>query len=83
MISPNPSDGVYNIKINKTGSYNISVYNSIGDIILVENDINKNATVDLSSQPVGICYIKVSEGNNNLKHFKLIKRWDIIKSYQF
>ena len=74
LISPNPSDGVYNIKINKTGSYNISVYNSIGDIILVENDINKNATVDLSSQPVGIYYIKVSEGNNNLKHFKLIKR---------
>ncbi len=73
LISPNPSDGIYYIKVNKTGLYNISVYNSIGDIILVENEINKNTDMDLSNQPAGIYYVKVSEGNN-IKHFKLIKR---------
>ena len=47
------------------------VYNAIGNIILYEYD-KTNISVDLSNQPTGIYYLKVST-NGTSKYLKLIR----------
>ena len=47
-VYPNPSDGKVEITMETEGNLNVKVYNQIGKL-LFDNDINKDATSDLSA----------------------------------
>jgi len=75
LISPNPSDGIFNIIFTGQNNSNITnelfLYNSLGNLILNETNVT-NKSIDLSNQPKGVYYLKVSSNNTN-KYFKLIR----------
>ena len=62
-IYPNPSTGIFNIKLPETNSRNtvISVFNSIGQKLSLTPFSNRNEviTIDLQNQAVGIYFIQV------------------------
>ena len=62
-IYPNPSNGLFNIKLENTNS-TINIYNINGQLIVTQETNNSNTTIDLSSQAKGVYFIKItSEGN--------------------
>ena len=64
---PNPTSG--KIFIREKGE--ITVYNSLGEIVLSENITEANE-IDLSNQPKGVYYVKLSDSNLKTKTGKLI-----------
>jgi Secretion system C-terminal sorting domain len=64
-ISPNPSNGVLNLKTlsNNFENSNIEIYNTIGSLIY-KTDLKQNSTdIDISSEAKGIYFIKISNDN--------------------
>lgn len=69
-IYPNPSQGIVYINFEKLVS-NIGavyIYNSMGEIVNALYNIspNQNYSLDMTLQPKGIYYIKISDGYNEL-----------------
>ncbi len=66
MIYPNPSDGRITVEIPNTdqgsSEISISVYNSTGNTLLLENTSESIFNIDLSEFPKGLYYIKVVNG---------------------
>ncbi len=65
MIFPNPNNGLFTLKLNITSDkfVNLSIYNSLNEIVLVENNIelvkNYSRKIDLSNLSNGIYYIHI------------------------
>jgi photosystem II stability/assembly factor-like uncharacterized protein len=64
IISPNPSTGLFNIALNIDESY--SVFNLTGKIVLT----SRTKTIDLSNQPSGLYFLRVSSDNGVIKLLK-------------
>lgn len=64
---PNPSSGVFHVKAKQNTSFELTVFNSIGQQVLIKN-IYGQGSFDLSSFPSGLYYAKL-EGLT----FKLMK----------
>ncbi len=60
-IYPNPSAGVFSIRLTGTADFNVTVTGLLGQLILQQKN---NYTVDLSNQPAGIYYIKITNSLN-------------------
>ncbi len=62
-ITPNPSTGIFTIQMNNEQlsivNYQLSIYNPLGQIIYQSSIINNQSSIDLSSQPSGIYFVKV------------------------
>ncbi len=79
-ISPNPSNGIYNMiyryKSNsgKNPNYNVTVYNSIGQIIYSKNGIEMNyrEVIDLTNFASGMYTVKINTNGKN-EYIKLVK----------
>jgi uncharacterized protein (TIGR02145 family) len=67
-VYPNPSNGIYQLE----GEGVVSVYNSLGEIVLTEA-INGKAQIDIASQPKGIYFLQFEE-NNGIQTSKLVKQ---------
>ena len=61
-ILPNPSSGVFNIKLNEAAPVNCEVYDIHGVCILKIKKGSENFAIDLSAFPKGIYYLKITEG---------------------
>lgn len=75
-VSPNPSNGVYNVRINKfSGKVTMQVVDINGRVVLSQTDadFNNEATIDLSAFQSGIYILKVNANNLNYTE-KLIKK---------
>jgi len=69
-ISPNPTNGLFSIK----GHYPwncISVYNTLGELIIKQSTIHSELNIDLTKFPSGVYFITIEEAE--IKSFKLVK----------
>jgi hypothetical protein len=72
-IYPNPSQGKINIEfpdIEQIGYY--EVYNTLGQKIYVENNVQPVEVIDLTSGIEGLCVIKIVKADNNIEMHKVI-----------
>lgn len=76
-VYPNPTKGAVNfdVKMSAGSSYTVSVYNTIGEVVLNESTASmvKNGMLDLSGKPAGIYYAKFIIGDETF-----VKRVQII-----
>ena len=72
-LFPNPTNGIFTIS-NTSEINKIEIYNTIGNLIISENEINNNqTTVDLENQKAGMYFIKIFSENSYIAR-KLIKK---------
>ncbi len=73
VIYPNPSNGYFNVKIDDLiGTKNIEVYSVLGQKIYSKSIVENESSIDLSNQPKGIYFYKISDNNIVIKSGKLI-----------
>jgi hypothetical protein len=60
-IFPNPSKGIFNIE-SFTDMLNVRVFNALGDEVY-RNEMVKLARIDFSSQPKGLYFVRIENGN--------------------
>jgi len=74
-ITPNPSSGIFNVSINGFCDFEkineICIYDVRGNLLFKKQNI-KTTSVDLSNNPNGVYFLKVSS-NSSIKYFKLIR----------
>jgi hypothetical protein len=63
-VYPNPGTGIFNIR-GLNGKTEISVQNPLGQVVLVKNIFSDSSEIDLSSQPSGIYFLKVNDGDTS------------------
>jgi hypothetical protein len=61
-LSPNPTNGIINIRTN-IHHFNIQIYNEIGQLILE----TKSNEIDISNQPKGIYFINIEYGGKKVR----------------
>jgi len=61
-VYPNPSNGLFNVKIENSENSVIEVVNSLGKTILIQNVNSNISNIDLTSQPNGVYFVKVVSG---------------------
>jgi hypothetical protein len=73
-ISPNPANNILNIDFKKQIEVDsISIYNTLGQLVLVIPNAQKTSAVDVSGLKAGNYFIKIScdKGNSNVKFIKM------------
>lgn len=70
IIYPNPSDGIFHIH-NYDSCKKVMVYNLIG--LLVAKEEECQGTIDITSQPAGVYFIKIITENQKQSTHKVIK----------
>jgi hypothetical protein len=71
-IYPNPSDGLFHIKVENTGGF-AAIYRLTGEL-LMKKQLNQNAVhFNISNQPDGIYLIEISSENGSFTK-KLLKK---------
>ncbi len=75
-VNPNPSNGLFELNLNNvTEDVTVTIFNSIGQNVYVENVAAGSTTytksLDLSNQPKGIYYLRVS-GSKSLLEEKIM-----------
>lgn len=63
VVYPNPSNGVINIR--NAQNTNIEITNILGDVVTSFNNTNPLISVNLSDQPQGMYFVKISDGNKS------------------
>ncbi len=58
LLFPNPSEGAFNLYIPETSD--ISVYDALGKVILVQQNLNGHHLLDLSGFTAGTYYLKIT-----------------------
>jgi len=78
-IFPNPNDGHFNLNINKLGTYQLKVYNAIGQLVLQNAVEMGNTEINLIAKGVsaGLYFVEISnEQQQRLKIEKIVVRND-------
>lgn len=73
-VNPNPSNGQFELSLdNLNEDVNITIYNNVGQLVYQEKltAATYNNILDLSTQPKGIYYLRIT-GNNTLLEEKII-----------
>lgn len=70
-IYPNPTNGPIKINIPYNSSFDLFIYNMLGELIY-ENVIRKSIELDISENPTGIYYIHLTSQANQKKIIKKI-----------
>jgi len=67
LIYPNPSNGIFNIEMPAfiEDKFNISVFNSLGQVIFQTSKTNSQEvfSLDLQDEPVGVYFIQMKTQN--------------------
>lgn len=66
VICPNPAHSDIILQSNIEEFSNISIYNSLGEIVYDINAFSKTISVDISNQPAGIYYVKATYKNQSI-----------------
>jgi len=70
LLYPNPSTGIINIQTENTFGTSIKIYNTIGEMVFSEYNLNPNSSIQLN-QPQGM-YMVVVKTDNSTSTSKLI-----------
>ncbi|MBI3512179.1 MAG: T9SS type A sorting domain-containing protein [Bacteroidetes bacterium] len=73
LIYPNPSGGIFTINTSFTTG-EISVCNSTGEIIFKSTINNEKSTIDLSSQPDGIYFVTLKNGERTYSQKIIVQK---------
>ena len=73
-VFPNPTKGMFTVRTNEKGKANVFVANTVGQLVLSTSSENGISTLDLTTQPTGIYYVKVTSGNESS-----VKRLEVIR----
>ena len=73
-VFPNPFKNILNIQNESNLEIQFTLYNSLGIIIYEEALKSKTSKIDLSSNPSGIYFYKLTDNKNLIKTGKLIKQ---------
>lgn len=67
-ISPNPSNGLFNIQLTEAdaSSFQVTVYDISGTEVYSESVLSKNKAIDLSNHKAGTYFIKVLTENKSV-----------------
>lgn len=66
VVFPNPNAGLLNIDIGDySGKYDITIFNSIGQQVLVMSNLNNNSSVNLEKLSNGVYFINIKGENLN------------------
>ena len=60
-VYPNPNKGEFFIQFNSNKNRTFEVYNSIGKLVLQSSTNNSNVQIDLTNNPRGIYFVKISD----------------------
>jgi len=60
-VFPNPSSGLFNLKMNMNGEYILTIYNPSGKVILNRKSNNRNEILDLNNYSNGIYIIRITD----------------------
>ena len=71
VVFPNPSNGIINLQTSNgqlatSNEYKIEIYNLVGEIVYstTNNKLQTLNEIDLSTQPKGIYFIQITDGNS-------------------
>lgn len=70
LIYPNPSSGIINIESENTFSSSIKIYNTNGELVFSDDNLNTNNPIQLNQSP-GL-YLVVIKANNTITTSKLM-----------
>jgi hypothetical protein len=73
-LYPNPATSGKATLSGLSGSNSISVYNTLGQLVLTEKATEETFSLDLSSQPAGNYIIKVTDSNDESRLLKMINQ---------
>lgn len=71
-IFPNPNNGIFTIILNNTHKIEIETYNLLGELIFKTTSADQQTTLNLSSNPKGIYFVRTIDSNKNITNNKII-----------
>ena len=71
-IFPNPNNGIFTIILNNTHKIEIETYNILGELIFKTTSADQQTTLNLSSSPKGIYFVRTIDSNKNITNNKII-----------
>ena len=72
LISPNPAFNTINVS-NITSKTSVRLYNTLGELVL-EKEVESNASLDISQLPMGVYNILVNDGKGGVANKIVITR---------
>jgi PKD repeat protein len=69
VVFPNPNNGIFTISLNSSQSFDVMIYNTIGQLVVNETKVNQSTDIDLNNFGRGIYSVLVKQGEN----YKTIK----------
>jgi len=73
-LFPNPAQHKLTLQINSTNTYQLHIYNILGELKMTLNNLNQqHLTIDVKDFETGIYLIKITNSNNESHHTKFIK----------
>ncbi|GAB4249177.1 MAG: hypothetical protein Kow0079_01730 [Vicingaceae bacterium] len=65
QLFPNPNKGQFQLNINEQDNYTLTVYNSIGEIVIQEKVNTKNVNINMENQPNGVYMVTLVSADKN------------------
>lgn len=65
-ISPNPTTGLLNVKVDQASSYTINIVNLLGQVVYEEEMTNLSKVIDISSFDKGVYTIELSDNKETI-----------------
>ena len=75
-VFPNPANNAFNIVMSNASqeTYSVELFNLVGERVLVENLVNGQNTIDVSTLPAGVYFYTIFDGQSTVETKKLIVR---------
>jgi hypothetical protein len=72
LIYPNPCNGVFNLSVSNHDKFKIEVLNYLGENLYSSFYNSNNAYIDISNQPKGVYFVKITPSNSGTIVKKII-----------
>ena len=67
VLSPNPSNGIFNLSNADGKEIGVEVFNSLGQLVYQQkNNTALNSTINIQDQAAGIYFVKITSGGEEV-----------------
>ncbi|WP_442267041.1 T9SS type A sorting domain-containing protein [Tenacibaculum sp. ZS6-P6] len=73
-IFPNPATNKINIQLNVFDTYNIRLYNAVGNLILTTEEETNSIELDINTISVGLYHLAITNSKGERKFIKVLKK---------